>query len=563
LLTHLQAHLRVKQFLAAIALMVLAACASRVPPNGGDVDKNPPEVVASNPPQGSTNFNGDKLTLEFNEYIELKDGGTGIIISPPMQTPPEVTMKGKTVTLKFKQKLDENTTYNVTFGKSVTDLTEGNQLVEYPFVFSTGEVLDSFQISGYLVDAYTNQAVKDGLVLLYTSTEDSLPYTTLPRYFARSNASGIYTVRNIRPGSYRILALEDGNSDYKFTLPEEKIAFGKDFIELTESSTPIPEFRMFTARPKLQKLLKKKFEAPGKVFIKYAIPPDRWEVKPYESEIQGNILYNFKPGMDSMDVYIPGKPLDTLKLISTVSIDDSLRYDTLIFNAKRLSESRGGKGSSRKSAPDTSLKISVESIAGKLKSLDSILVKFSAPVLENGGSAMRFYFPTDTVEVPVGNWSANRMTYTLAIPPKQTEFTLMIPKGNFQDLFGRKNDTTLLKLSLFTEEELGNLDFSFKNDSINGNFVLEMLDKAGKVTERRSVSKTELIKFKGMSPGTYSFRLIEDLNRDGRWTSGDLDLRRQPEKMYYMASPINMRAGWDMDIEWNPWKKSSAGVKPQ
>ena len=550
-----------KQLVAAFALLVLVACASRVPPTGGDVDKNPPEVIASNPPQNTINFNGDKIVLEFNEYVELKDGGTGIIISPPMGTPPEVTLKGKSVTLKFKQKPDENTTYNVTFGKSVTDLTEGNQLVEYPFVFSTGEVLDSFQITGYLVDAYTNQAVKDGLVLLYTSTEDSLPYTTLPRYFARSNAAGIYTVRNIKPGNYRILALQDGNSDYKFTLPDEKIAFGNDFTELSQSNTPIPEFRMFTARPKTQKLLKKKFDPPGKVTLKYAIPPDKWEVKPYQSEIQGSILYNFKAGMDSMEVWIPGKPLDTLKLISTVSLGDSLRYDTLIFNAKRLSESRGGKGMQRKLAPDTSLKISVESFAGKLKSTDSILVKFSAPVLENGGSTMRFRFPKDTTEVPSGSWSANRMTYTLALPPKQSEFSLLIPKGNFQDLFGRKNDTTLVKISLFTEEELGNLDFSFKNDSLDGSFILEMIDKAGKVVETRNVNRSEKIKFKNMSPGSYSFRLIDDLNKDGRWTSGDLALRRQPEKMYYLAQPINMRAGWDMDIEWNPWKKSAGGMK--
>jgi hypothetical protein len=300
-----------------------------------------------------------------------------------------VLLKGKTIQLKFKEKLDENTTYNITFGKSVTDLTEGNPLVEYPYVFSTGTVLDSFKISGYLSDAYTNQPVKDALILLYTSTVDSLPFTALPRYFARSNSAGTYTVSNIKPGSYRILALQDGNSDYKFTLPEEKIAFGNDLTELTESSTPIPEYRMFTARPKLQKLLKKKFEAPGKVSLKYAIPPDNWTIQPYQSDLSGSLLYDFKAGLDSMDVWIPGKPLDTLKLISTVSLGDSIRRDTLIFNAKRLSEGRGGKGMQRKSAPDTSLRVSVESNGGKLKSTDSVMIRFSAPVLENGGAMMQ------------------------------------------------------------------------------------------------------------------------------------------------------------------------------
>ena len=550
-----------KNLLAAIALFVLVACASRVPPSGGEVDKTPPEIVSIDPPQSTTNFNSDKINLVFNEFIELKDGGSGIIISPPMQTPPEVLLKGKTIQLKFKEKLDENTTYNITFGKSVTDLTEGNPLVEYPYVFSTGTVLDSFQISGYLSDAYTNQPVKDALVLLYTSTVDSLPFTALPRYFARSNSAGTYTVRNIKPGNYRILALQDGNSDYKFTLPEEKIAFGNDLIELTESSTPIQEYRMFTARPKLQKLLKMKFEAPGKVSVKYAIPPDSWTVQPYQSELSSNLLYDFKTGMDSMDVWIPGKPLDTLKLISTVSLGDSIRRDTLVFNAKRLSESRGGKGMQRKSAPDTSLRVTVESNGGKLKSTDSVMVRFSAPVLENGGAMMQFYLSKDSIPVSNGRWSANRMSYVLAMPAKQDQFTLMVPKGDFKDLFGRSNDSSFFKLSLFSEEELGNLDFSFKNDSLDGVFILEMVDKSGKVIETRKVSKSEKIKYKGISPGPYTFRLVDDKNSDGRWTSGDFGKRLQPEKMYYLNQPVNMRAGWDMDLEWNPWKKAASGMK--
>ncbi len=550
-----------KNLLAAIALFVLVACASRVPPSGGEVDKTPPEIVSIDPPQGTTNFNSDKINLVFNEFIELKDGGSGIIISPPMQTPPEVLLKGKTIQLKFKEKLDENTTYNITFGKSVTDLTEGNPLVEYPYVFSTGTVLDSFQISGYLSDAYTNQPVKDALVLLYTSTVDSLPFTTLPRYFARSNSAGTYTVRNIKPGNYRILALQDGNSDYKFTLPEEKIAFGNDLIELTQSSTSIQEYRMFTARPKLQKLLKKKFEAPGKVSLKYAIPPDSWTVQPYQSELSSNLLYDFKAGLDSMDVWIPGKPLDTLKLISTVSLGDSIRRDTLVFNAKRLSESRGGKGMQRKSAPDTSLRVTVESNGGKLKSADSVMVRFSAPVLESGGAMMQFFLSKDSIPASNGRWSANRMSYVLAMPAKQDQFTLMVPKGDFKDLFGRSNDSSFFKLSLFSEEELGNLDFSFKNDSLDGVFILEMVDKSGKVIETRKVSKSEKIKYKGISPGPYTFRLVDDKNSDGRWTSGDFSKRLQPEKMYYLNQPVNMRAGWDMDLEWNPWKKAASGMK--
>jgi hypothetical protein len=147
------------------------------------------------------------------------------------------------------------------------------------------------------------------------------------------------------------------------------------------------------------------------------------------------------------------------------------------------------------------------------------------------------------------------------MPAKQDQFTLMVPKGDFKDLFGRSNDSSFFKLSLFSEEELGSLDFSFKNDSLDGVFILEMVDKSGKVIETRKVSKSEKIKYKGISPGPYTFRLVDDKNSDGRWTSGDFSKRLQPEKMYYLNQPVNMRAGWDMDLEWNPWKKAASGMK--
>ncbi|MFN5370291.1 MAG: Ig-like domain-containing domain, partial [Bacteroidia bacterium] len=261
--------------LYALLWLYLASCASRVAPSGGKPDNVPPKIVSINPQSGSTSFSGNRIEIEFDEFIALKDGGSGIVVSPPLNTPPESVLKGKVLQLKFKEALRENVTYSITLGKSVIDITESNPLEETQLVFATGAVLDTLKVNGRVENAFSNAAPKTAVIALYEAFHDSVPQAQLPRYFTRTDAAGNFTINNIKAGKYRILAFEDANSDLKWNNPDEPVAFANDTLAVDSGITSIGTLRLFKEKLQRQRLVRSKYDAPGRITLKYALAPEK------------------------------------------------------------------------------------------------------------------------------------------------------------------------------------------------------------------------------------------------------------------------------------------------
>jgi hypothetical protein len=56
------------------------------------------------------------------------------------------------------------------------------------------------------------------------------------------------------------------------------------------------------------------------------------------------------------------------------------------------------------------------------------------------------------------------------------------------------------------------------------------------------------VKLPLMPPGAYTVELIEDTDRNGRWTTGNYDLHRQPER-FVRRKLEELRANWELDAE--------------
>ncbi|MCH5715748.1 Ig-like domain-containing protein [Niabella hibiscisoli] len=119
--------------LLAIVLVVVSAfaflltetgCASVVPPSGGPRDSLPPVIVAVNPQNKTLNFDKKEIKIEFDEYVELNDIHSNLIVSPFPKITPDVTRKLRTVTVKIKDTLQPNTTYVYNFANAIKDLNE-------------------------------------------------------------------------------------------------------------------------------------------------------------------------------------------------------------------------------------------------------------------------------------------------------------------------------------------------------------------------------------------------------------------------------------------------------
>jgi hypothetical protein len=211
--------------LAPSLLILINSCAQQGQLTGGPKDETPPVVVSSVPPNFSTHFNAGSAEVVFDEYIQLKDIGKQLVISPPMAKKPDIKARGKVLTIKFKDSLQPDRTYAINFGNALVDLNEGNPYKNFQYVFSTGSTLDSLEASGKVVQAFDGKPADDVLVMLYAGTADSLPLKSIPLYISRTDKEGRFLLRNLASGSYKIFALKDGNNNYLFDQPTESVAF--------------------------------------------------------------------------------------------------------------------------------------------------------------------------------------------------------------------------------------------------------------------------------------------------------------------------------------------------
>ena len=154
--------------------LLIFGCANRQPPGGGPRDHDPPKLLKATPPNETRFFKSKVIKLDFDEYFKLNNIYSEISISPTPTKLPEYKKVQKSIVITLKDSLEKNTTYVINFGKAIADVTEGNILKNFTYVFSTGAHIDSLSISGRVINTETGERDKDAIVMLFTLKQDSL-----------------------------------------------------------------------------------------------------------------------------------------------------------------------------------------------------------------------------------------------------------------------------------------------------------------------------------------------------------------------------------------------------
>ncbi len=209
---------------------IFSSCAKMGSPDGGWYDETPPHVVGASPADKGTNVKSKKVKISFDEFIKIDNATENVIVSPPQLETPEITATGKTIEVKLLDSLKANTTYTIDFSDAITDNNEGNPLGNYTYSFSTGEEIDTMEVSGYVVEAENLEPVKGILVGLYANMADSAFHKEPMLRVTRTDSRGHFVVKGVKPGSYRVYALQDADGNYIFNQKSEKIAFSHDSI---------------------------------------------------------------------------------------------------------------------------------------------------------------------------------------------------------------------------------------------------------------------------------------------------------------------------------------------
>jgi hypothetical protein len=201
---------------ALMLFCMIYACANIGNPNGGDYDKLPPRFVSSKPAMNQLNFKGKRVEVLFDEFITLESPSENVIVTPPQKQNPFIQAVGKRVMVELKDTLVENTTYTIDFTSSITDNTEKNALENFSFAFSTGDVLDTLQISGVLINAADLEPIQKVLVGIHSDLSDTAFTKTPFLRTSKTDERGRFIIHNVAPGSYHVFALEDKNRNYAY-----------------------------------------------------------------------------------------------------------------------------------------------------------------------------------------------------------------------------------------------------------------------------------------------------------------------------------------------------------
>jgi hypothetical protein len=520
---------------------LMFGCAQIVTPDGGPKDSTPPRVVSYTPDSAATNFTGLKIVITFDEYIALNELNKQLIISPSVKRRPEVTIRKKDLIIEFKDSLEPNTTYSISFGKAIRDITENNSLNNFRFVFSTGPFIDSLKLSGTVVNAQTLRGEKNVLVMLYRDTKDSVVYKQKPYYYTRTDDNGNYQITNLAASQYKIFALDDQGEDYLYNTPDERIAFLDSLINLTTDRDSV-RLMMFREKSPKQYLAKSEQPAAGRFRFVYNQPVENFSVT-YLDQFPATMkaFEEYSAGKDSVNIWFSSIELDSVTFI-TKSGDKVL--DTIPMRLQKVT-----KKPTRAGAQDPRALVITSNGTGKLVPGTQLVLQSTNPIYVLDTSKIILRMGRDTVKKNIQH-AANSRTVHFNIPfPEDSSFSLYISPGAINDVYGQKNDTIRQSFIVQASRAFGNLAVKLPNLEA-GKYLVEVVDDKEIVVRDTIINGPAEIQFGTMAAGNYRVRLIRDEDGNGKFTPGNYLNKKQPEKVIYYAVSVRVRAGWDMDIEW-------------
>lgn len=542
-------------FYVAVIGVLVTACANEVAPSGGKKDTEPPKLLFSDPPNKSVNFNSKRIKIRFNEYLE-NSSFSRTLISPPTQTNPKIKVNLKTVSVSLPEFLEKNTTYIINFADDIRDINESNPLINYVYVFATGEKIDTHTIFGKVFDAFTGEPQEDVLVMLYK--QDSLDNIkkSKPKYFAITDKSGAYSIQYLKPGIYAQAALKDQNLNFIYDQNTEKIGFVTENINLNDTSTHEQNILLFTPASTEVKIIDAEEILPGKIQIIFSTPVK--SVKIDAEVVSQKSVSFFNERNDTLTIWhsFIDKKTDTLqtvvndtqfttlkiKLLSALNDTTNRSYNNLLNIDFQYFKNKKSEKS------DNSFYVS--------GFYESLKIYFSRPVISINDSAEPVLLINDTsgqvITPKIIIDEKTKLFATLEFYKEEnSSYTLNLPKGKFRDILGYTNDSISLKFQTNGKENYATLRLKMIARDTKYRIVEILASSDKKVKERifatGSISKTYIIK--NLPEGNYTIRVIEDENQNGEWDTGNFNTKTQPEKVRHFKDLPQLKGGWEAEFE--------------
>lgn len=513
---------------------------------GGPRDEEPPKLTGSTPADQSTSIKPEKIVLTFDEYVGLENPAKGVVITPKINKDlVEFTALKNTITVLLKQELEDSTTYVFDFQKSVVDISERNPAEKLKLVFSTGNQIDSLNLSGSLRFPFGEgkEDYKNVLVGIYPLNDSTDVFSAQPYYLGQVDTLGNFNLSNLKAGAYRAYAWRDNNGNLKAEFKSEDYDFLPDTVYLNPEQADSAYFNLAKADLTPIKVLRTgNFGRNFDVILNRNPLESAVEIKGLGEDIfyvQGDKRLRFFP-KNSIQDSIP------LKL----SVQDSVGFskDSLVWAKFPVSERKPEK-----------LSIAVNSGKSFYQKLDMELT-FNKPITDIrldslGIKADSLFIPIQREMLSFTDSSMRDVLRIQLVLPDSLEtelVTLFAADSTFQDIEGVFNEKKV-------EANYRKLLRKNLADGISGSvlgtegpLLLQLVNGKKEIAYEQVLEKESKFSFSLLDPGTYSLRVIEDRNGNGIWDPSNYSQRRPAERVFYYEGEdktrdLVIRGGWTLE----------------
>lgn len=476
-----------------LVLLALGSCANIVPPAGGPKDETPPRLRAVNPPDSQLSTRVSKIELSFDEYLTLSDAATQVQIAPLLSLPLTVTATNKRVTVIIPDSLLQDET-------------------TYRITFGTA-IRDLHEGNVYEGKGYTfstgahfdSLSIAGRVINAHTGLHDSAAFVML--YSASESDSAV--VRHKPMYVTRV----DGLG--YFTL----------------QGLPARPFRLYALRDANSNLT---FDG-GSEWIAFhdsIVIPSAAKTE-YE-------LRTFPEAIDT----------------AAAATDSAGRRQRDRFGA--LSQQRSvpaiPAGSYQVSADTTDIKRRTQELNIPLA------ITFGRKLADDINPA-RVFLSYDSagafVEAPLSiSADTSGLRYELSTPWREDAvYTLRLQKGFAKDSNGSDMLPGRYTFRTKRDEDYGKLRIHLPSRMYGRKYILQVFSERDTV-HQQPVTDT-MVNLLRLQPGSYSMRVIVDSNENGLWDAGNLFLQLQPELVIPYNNTINLKAGWEQQVDFELPRKRS------
>ena len=579
-----------------IIAIVLHSCASIGNPSGGPRDEDPPVALRSNPAPYGVNFNGKRVTIDFNELVNVKDAFSKVTVSPTSKETPRVSASGHRVTVQFADSLLPNTTYSIDFGDAIEDNNEANKLAGFNLTFSTGPSIDSLKIAGVVLNARDLEPRQGMLVGIHSNLNDSA-FAAIPlERITKTDDHGRFTIRGLKPGKYRVFALGDLNNDFRWDNPAEDIAFMDVAVSPTTETASATDSIFNPATGKLDSVVSRSFTRylPNDLLLnafntnyKPQYLTDYQRVDSTRIRLIFNTRATSLPDVaivgadrmkdwytleksrynDTLTYWLKPKSLlitDTIRLHTRYLRTDSAKNLSPVNDTLRLITARQKVTKPKKKKESTDSVPQIQFLGLQFLSPSSLDVY--APLV------MEFETPLDTMvasrfalmQKAASTWKPVEKNWRIAradtLNPRRFKIEYPWDYGATYKLhadsiaatgiYGLFTKPTDCEFTVKKEEDYANLRFIITGTDGSTPAFVELLNTSDSPVRTTPVINGAAL-FTNVNPGQYYARLVEDLNGNGEYDTGDYNISLQPELVYYFPKRLNLKKNWDAEQAWD------------